>query len=118
MSKHNYTNYAKTQETPVVEPEVKPVIDEPVVAPETPVAPQVDPEPVVETEDDEVIGYVTECAKLNVRKEPSKEADVVTVIPLGAEVMIDDLGSTEDFYKVCTETGVEGYCMKKFINVY
>jgi hypothetical protein len=107
MSKkhHNYTNYSKPQEAPVVEPEVVEEVVEVVEVKEESV-----------TEPDEVIGVVTDCVKLNVRKEPSKDSDVACELLLGTEVMIDIFESTDDFYKVITEAGVEGYCMKKFIN--
>ena len=97
--KHNYSNYSKPQEAPVVEPEVK--VEE-TTEPET---------------DDSVIGIVTGCAKLNVREGAAVNAAVLTTIPEGSEVQIDILDSTDEFYKVCTATGVEGFCMKKFINI-
>jgi len=63
-------------------------------------------------------GIVTGCKRLNVRKESNKESDVVCIIDEGAEVVIDSKSSTtEDFYKVTTSNGVEGYCMKKFITI-
>lgn len=62
-------------------------------------------------------GVVTDCAKLNVRAEPSADAKVVCVISEGTELLIDEAKSTEDFYKICTAAGVEGYCMSKFITV-
>jgi uncharacterized protein YgiM (DUF1202 family) len=117
MSKkhHNYTNYSKPQEAPVVGIDLAQGADfsTPVVEPEV-VESVVEEESV--TESDEVIGVVTDCVKLNVRKEPSKDSDVVCELLLGTEVMIDIFESTDDFYKVITEAGVEGYCMKKFIN--
>lgn len=115
--KHNYTNYSKPQETPVApvtEEVVASVVeDEPVVTPDPEVTPVVDDEP----ENDEVIGVVVDCERLNVRKEPSADADVLTTIPKGAEVQIDIFESTNDFYKVCTEAGVEGFCMAAYIKV-
>lgn len=137
---NNYTHYSKPQETaPVVEPEVKQdvepevvnaVIDEPVVTPtvdpvvvdEPVVTPTVDPEvvdPVVdpEPENTEFLGVVTDCVKLNVRKEPNMEADIVTTLLVGTEVMVDKAASTEEFYKITTETGVEGYCKKDYISI-
>jgi hypothetical protein len=39
------------------------------------------------------------------------------VIEQGAEVAINKEESTAEFYKVCTASGVEGFCMKKFITV-
>lgn len=63
------------------------------------------------------LGKVIDCVKLNVREEPSTEASVVFEITVGNTVFIDETGSTDEFYKICTEHGVEGYCMKKFIEI-
>lgn len=110
---NNYTNYSKPQNVaPAVEAEVKEEVVTPVI--EEPAAPV--EEPVIE-EVKEIIGVVTECAKLNVRKAATTDSDVVTTLLIGTEVMIDEEQSTEDFYKICTEAGIEGYCMKKFINI-
>ena len=65
-----------------------------------------------------VTGYVKEdCALLNVRKEPSIESSKVDVIKKLDEITIDLENSSNDFYKVKTSEGIEGYCMKKFINI-
>ena len=64
-------------------------------------------------------GYVN-AAKLNVRREPNKEADVLTVISQGAGVGIDLTKSTEDFYcveVVINSEVVSAYCMKQFITI-
>lgn len=63
---------------------------------------------------------ITGCTRLNVRKEPSKDSEVVCVITSGNTITVCMEYSTEDFYKVHTtvgETLVEGYCMKQFISV-
>lgn len=70
-------------------------------------------EPIIES----VIGVVNGCEKLNMRKDSNKESDVVATIAKGTELTINLTESTEEFYKVCTAAGLEGYCMKKFINV-
>lgn len=62
-----------------------------------------------------VFGVVTDCLKLNVRKEPKTNADILTVITALSKVQVDIGGSTDEFYKVCTETGIEGFCMKKYV---
>lgn len=62
-------------------------------------------------------GVVTDCVQLNVRKNPNKTAEVVCKIDCLTEVMIDEAESTEDFYHIYTEAGIDGYCMKKFIAV-
>ena len=74
------------------------------------------PAPTVEPTVKHVEGMVVNCARLNVRKEPNKNATVIRVLDNGNVVMIDLENSTEDFYKVSTPSG-EGYCMKNFIEV-
>lgn len=59
-----------------------------------------------------------EANKLNVRATPTKDPDnVLGVIERDADVAIDTENSTEEYYKVYTATGLEGFCMKKFIRV-
>lgn len=101
MSKTNYTKFS------VKKPEVKPV-EEPVV--------ETFPE-VSESTEEPLYGKVHGCAKLNVRKAPDAEADVLCVIDSEAEVVIVKSESTEEFYKVFTAAGVEGFCMKKFVTL-
>jgi len=62
-----------------------------------------------------VFGVITDCLKLNVRKEPKVDADVLTVIPVLSKVQVDAEASADEFYKVCTETGIEGFCVKKYV---
>lgn len=60
-----------------------------------------------------------EAARLHVRKEPIAGSESLTIIDRDAKVTID-LNGTEpgnDFYKVKTSEGIEGYCMKKFIKI-
>ena len=65
----------------------------------------------------ELTGRVT-ATKLNVREEPVTDAaNILGTLNKGAEVLIDEVESTEDFYKVCTEKGLGGFCMKQFIQV-
>lgn len=67
--------------------------------------------------DKPVIGEVSGCKKLNIRKEPDGEAQVLDVVSSGSEVMIDESESTDEFYKIYTESGTEGFCMKQYITV-
>ena len=68
-------------------------------------------------EDSDVFAVVTNCRKLNIREAPNMDADIVTVFPAGSEVMIDIANSTDEFYKVCNAVGIEGYCMKQYIEL-
>ena len=63
------------------------------------------------------IGFVDGCDKLNVRVESNKDSAVAVILDKSTEVTIDLDNSTDDFYKVMTSEGVEGYCMKKFITI-
>lgn len=65
----------------------------------------------------DIIGVVTDCLKLNIRKEPNKDSDVVVIVTCLEELKIDLDASTDDWYAVCTVTGIEGFCMKKFVAV-
>lgn len=62
-------------------------------------------------------GIVTDCLKLNVREKPDKDSDIVCEITASTELVIYEEESTEEFYKICTYSGIDGYCMKKFITI-
>ena len=66
---------------------------------------------------EDIIGVVTDCLKLNIRKEPDKDSEVVVVVTCLDELKIDPDASTDDWYAVCTVAGIEGFCMKKFVAV-
>ena len=67
--------------------------------------------------EDVKIGFVTNCKKLNVREEPKKDSAIVCEVDYQTGLMIDENESTEEFYKVFTIAGIEGFCMKKFIAI-
>lgn len=68
-------------------------------------------------EEKPITGVVTDCLKLNVRKAPSINAEVVAVVPALTEVVIDMNKSTADFYRMSATDSIQGFCMKKFIAV-
>lgn len=127
MSK-NYTNYSNKSVNKEVEKEqvvAEETVEEQVVeaveenteeAVETPVE-ETTEEVVEEASDNEIldIGVVTDCLKLNVRKQPSKDAEVLKTIDALTEVVI--LKEVNDFYEVALKTGESGYCMKKYIAI-
>lgn len=102
-NKKDYTKFSNQPEVPVVEPvEAEQVVEETVEAP---------------VEQKTILGIVTDCVKLNVRKNPNLNSDVVTIIDARADVTINEEESTKDFYKIHTASGVNGYCMKKYITI-
>ena len=74
--------------------------------------PFVKPE-VVEKET--ISGTVANCEKVNVRKEASKESDVVVVLDAGEKVEIEIEKSTDTFHGVKTRAGAYGFIMKDFL---
>ena len=68
-------------------------------------------------ENNEVIGKISGFEKLYVRKEASKDSEPVGIVTNKADISIDIAHSTDDFYKVITSNGLEGYCVKKFVKI-
>ena len=64
-----------------------------------------------------VYGVVHNCEKLNVRKQPSKDSEIVFVLNEGSEISIDEENSTEEWYSITHVSGVEGFCMKQFVTM-
>lgn len=126
MSRHDYSQYSdnknKKNEFEVSESvdttnvDAETVVEsENVVAPEvTMVVEEVGTVGLPET----VEGVVANCAKLNVRANPRVDADVVCVLDAASEIEINVTKSTDDWFSVCTATGIEGYCMRKFVNAH
>lgn len=115
MSKKNNNVKAKPvkpveTETTETEP-VKPVETETTETTETPETTETEPTKP------EAIDGVVNCTKLYVRSDATVDSEPVGIIDRGSEVFIYEDESTEEFYKVCAATGLEGYCMKKFISV-
>lgn len=129
-NKHNYSQYSNKKKSAekaideVVE-KTKAVEVKPMVADvETPKVelPEIEevavatveakPEAPVET----VEGVVVNCARLNVRAEPNTDAAVLCVLDAMSEIEIVVAQSTNEWFKICTATGIEGYCMREFID--
>lgn len=81
--------------------------------PEENIIPEIqEPLPVTEP----IMGVV-DCNRLNVRKEPNTDGEILCEIKVGTSVVIDEDESTEDFYKIFTVSGIEGFCMREFISI-
>ena len=74
-------------------------------------------EEIKEEVTEEVIGKVIEFEKLYVRKEASKYSEPVGIVTDKDYLSIDIIHSTDDFYKVITSNGLEGYCVKEFVKI-
>lgn len=104
MANRNYNKMSQKQE--VVSADVTDVLDE------TEKEEQKNPsKPRYKT------GFVTNCERLNIRKEPTVESDVETVIDKDTKIRVYEEESTDDFYRVSVKDSVVGFCMKKYIKI-
>lgn len=119
MSKHNYSQYSHKKNNKYENeiPENESIIENEVVTDvvET-AAPEVKMEVKPEVKPKKIKGTVANCAKLNVRANPDPNANVIWVLDAGSEVEIDKNESTKDWLCISTAAGVDGYCMRKFVN--
>ena len=74
-------------------------------------------QPIVVEEPKPVFGVVSDCAKLNIRKSPSPNGNVICTVNENTKLMIILEESTTEWYKVCNSAGLNGFCMKKYVTV-
>lgn len=128
MSK-NYTNYSKfnAADTEPAVHEAVGVTEEPEEVLEEQIELEFDPEQLVEAVGEAIAadmtpppapmnGVVT-AGKLNIRKLPSPNGEVVAQVAQNTTLQIDTEASTAEWYKVYTPAGIDGYCMKKFVTI-
>lgn len=60
---------------------------------------------------------VANCLRLHIHAEPNLESEIVCKLRYLTEVMIDTEQSTDDFYKIYTAIGAEGFCEKELITM-
>ena len=91
-------------------------IDE--VAMEQPVIEEVVSEVAEEPKIDEFLdGIVHNCVKLNVRKNPSIDSDVIAVLNEQDKIKVKDVDTLSDWYFIQLPNGKEGFSMKKYVAV-
>lgn len=102
----NYNNYSKPNKNNRQNPTIREPIDKKVPNEE-----HVEPKFVE--------GVVTNCIALNIRKNPSMDADVIHVADSGCRVTIDFEHSTDEWYRVVKifDEEVHGFCMKDFVTL-
>lgn len=69
----------------------------------------------MKTED--MLTGVVNCLRLHIHSEPTVESEVICKIRYATEVEIDLSESTEDFYKIYTAIGAEGFCQKELVTI-
>ena len=67
---------------------------------------------------EKIQGVVSNCKRLNVRKEAQKRTDnVLCIVSAGDVLTIEKDRSTNAWFYITTSDGVSGYCMKEFVVV-
>lgn len=61
-------------------------------------------------------GVVSNCEVLNVRSEPNVDADVIGSVTKNTELIINVRESNDEFYKVRTAAGLDGFCMRTYVS--
>lgn len=87
------------------EPVVAEVVTPAAVEPEKPKAPEARK------------AVVCNCTKLNVRKNPYSNADILAIINADEEVEVRNADAKGKFYPVRTASGIEGFCMKDYLKM-
>ena len=124
MSKHNYSQYSNknrdNQKNQNQHPRV--ISQEEVEKKYTPLTPSepIKPQLVQETIDtvslpETVEGMVVNCAKLNVRENATVDSGIVCVLDAMSEIQVDVGRTTTKWAYIYTATGLEGYCMRQYI---
>lgn len=128
MSKHNYSQYSNNKKKHEVTETPDTLVDEAVTTvavPENEPALEVKMEsvaPVAETVAETVTlpkkvqGTVANCTKLNIRTKPSADAAVIRVLNAGTKIDINTTKSNNEWLSVRTPDGINGYCMRKFVD--
>lgn len=62
-------------------------------------------------------GIVHNCIKLNVRRNPSIDSDVIAVLNEQDQIKVKDVDTLSDWYFIQLPNGEEGFSMKKYIAV-
>ena len=97
----------------------KPIVEEvkeEIVAPVEEVKEEVKEEviaPVEETNTKKFVVVTTD--RLNVRKGPSKDTEVLNIVSKDEKLLINDPKLIEGFYSITTSSGIKGYVMKEFV---
>lgn len=65
----------------------------------------------------EVHGVVVDCRALNIREDASLSSRSIGHVNAGDDLLIDEKYSTDDFWRITSPSGVQGYCMKHYVKI-
>ena len=115
QNRRNYNQYANKEETTSVE-EIEESIDTTETVEETEEVTE-ETEVIEDKTPDEIpkpVYGVVNCSKLNIRRGPSIDTASLCIVEGGSKLDIEQFN--EEWFKVLTEDGISGYCMREFID--
>lgn len=60
---------------------------------------------------------VVDCVRLNIREMPDTQANILTTVNVGVEIVVDDTSSDKNWCSVKLPNGLKGYAMRKFLKI-
>ena len=97
----------------------KPIVEEvkeEIVAPVEEIKEEIKEEIVAPVEENNTKKFVVVITdRLNVRKGPSKDTEVLNIVSKDEKLLINDPKLIEGFYSITTSSGIKGYVMKEFV---
>lgn len=63
------------------------------------------------------VGVIVNCMMTHIYADPDEDSAIIFCVTCLSEVMVELQFCDDEFYKVCTACGVEGYCKKKFVAI-
>lgn len=102
-----------TKKTKPTVKEVKEEIVAPVEEVKEEIVAPVEEAPVEETNTKKFVVVTTD--RLNVRKGPSKDTEVLNIVSKDEKLLINDPKLVKGFYSITTSSGIKGYVMKEFV---
>ena len=65
--------------------------------------------------DDFSTGVVVNCKKAYIRSSPAKDSTHISIVSNGDELLIEEI--LDGWYKITTQTGLEGYIMQDLVKL-
>lgn len=66
---------------------------------------------------EDMLTGVSNCLRLHIHEESDLKSPIVCKVRYLTELLIDTENSTEEFYKVYTVSGAEGFCEKELVTI-
>lgn len=110
MGKNYYSMYDKEKKKEETKTEEKPVDEKEII---------VEKKSTVQEEKHAVAkkAQVVDCVRLNIRETPDTQANILTTVNAGVEIVVDDTSLDKNWCSVKLPNGLKGYAMRKFLKI-